>query len=171
VGVSVKHFNATCRLKKRLRPLFHRINVLLRTVDPTHYKDCEELKRCLMDLHPGYAALAGSDNLTYDGMAILWNVMSQLHTDKQDPIFGWACICIFGGPFTGGELYLPNIGLRLRMQPGDIVFLKGRVVRHMTLDWSGGQRISIPFFTHTSTWKMVKKLADRLRPDIEEDDD
>jgi len=56
----------------------------------------------------------------------------------------------------------------MRMQPGDIVFLKGRVVRHLIEDWTGGQRISVPHFTHTSTWKMVAELADRLGADEDE---
>jgi hypothetical protein len=171
VKCSVKEFNAKMKVKAQLRPVFHRVNVLLRTVDPTHYRDAEELKHCLMEIHPGYAAMAGNDNMTYDGMEILWNVLSQLHNDKQDPIFGWALITILGGPFTGGELYLPNLGLRVRMQPGDIIFLRGRVLRHLTMDWVGGQRVSIPIFTHTSTWRLVKELNDRLQPDESDGED
>jgi hypothetical protein len=51
------------------------------------------------------------------------------------------------------------------MQPGDIIFLRGRVLRHATMDWEGGQRVSIPVFTHTSTWRLVKELNDRLQAD------
>jgi len=162
---TVKNFNAVAELKSKLQLLFHRVNVLLRTIDPTHYQDAEILKKYLSELHEGYALLAQNDCLVYDGMEVLWNVCTQLHTDRQDPIFSWACLCIFGGPFQGGEIYLPNVGLCIPMQPGDMVFLKGRVVRHVIKEWSGQQRISIPIFTHTSIWKMVKELADRLKPD------
>jgi hypothetical protein len=161
------------KLKFKLQLLFHRVNVLMKNLDPTHYQDAQELKKCLMEMHPAYAALAQEDTdiLVYDGLEVLWNVWSQLHCDQQDPIFSWAALCIFGGPFTGGMLYMPNVGLRVRMQPGDIIFIKGRVVRHCVEDWTGGQRISIPIFTHTSIWKMVKELADRLQPDEATGDD
>ena len=168
---TVQAFNAKALLKAQLRPVFHRLNVLLRTLDPVHYGDAVELKRCLMEMHPGFATLAGNDNMVYEGMEILWNVMSKLHNDKQDPIFGWAIITILGGPFEGGELYLPNLGLKVRMQPGDVIFVKGRVLRHVTMDWEGGQRVSIPIFTHSSTWKLVTELNDRLQPNEEEESD
>jgi len=159
------------RLFKRLTLLSHRVNVLTRTLDPDHYQDAEELKRRLREMYPGYDSICMLDNLVYDGREILWNVRSEIHTDRQDPIFGWAILCVFGGNYEGGEIYLPNVGLRMRMQPGDIVFLKGRVVRHLIEDWTGGQRISVPHFTHTSTWKMVAELADRLGADEDETED
>ena len=145
--------------------LSHRVNVLTRTLDPDHYYDAVELKEQLCQMYPGYKAISMLDNLVYDGREILWNVRSEMHTDQQDPVFGWAILCIFGGDYEGGEIYLPNVGLRMRMQPGDIVFVKGRVIRHLIEDWTGGQRISVPHFTHTSTWKMVAELADRLGAD------
>lgn len=144
--------------------LGHRVNVLTKTLDPNHYYDAEELKARLSKMYPGYAAIAHLDNLVYDGREILWNVRSELHTDQQDPLFGWAILCLFGD-FKGGHLYLPNIGLRIRAEPGDIVFLKGRVVHHLIEDWTGSQQISVPHFTHTSVWKMVKQIGDRLKAD------
>jgi len=171
VKCNAMEFNARMKLKAQLRPVFHCVNMLLRTVDLMHYRDAKELKRCLMEVHPGYATFAGNNNMTYDGMEILWNVLSQLHNDKQDPIFGWALIPILSGPFTGGELYLPNLGLHVRMQPGDIIFLRDRVLCHVTLDWEGGQHVSIPIFTHTSTWRLMKQLNDRLKPDESDGED
>jgi hypothetical protein len=144
--------------------LSHRVNVLTRTLDPVHYHDAEELKRRLSEMYPGYEAIALLDNLVYDGREVLWNVRSQLHSDRQDPVFSWAILCIFGD-FKGGYLYMPNLGLRIRMEPGDIVFIKGRVLRHEVEEWSGGQRISVPHFTHTSVWKMVKEIEDQLDTD------
>jgi len=51
------------------------------------------------------------------------------------------------------------------MQPGDMIFLEGRVIQHVIQEWSGQQQISIPIFTHTNIWKIVKELADHLKPD------
>ena len=116
-------------------------------------------------MHPSHEAISMLDNLVYDGCEILWNVSSEIHTDQQDPLFGWATLCVFGGNYQGGEIYFPNVGLHICMQPGDIVFLKGHVIFHLIKEWTGGQHISVPHFTHTSTWKMVAELADQLGAD------
>jgi len=73
------------RLFKRLTLLSHRVNVLTRTLDPDHYQDAEELKRRLREMYPGYDSICMLDNLVYDGREILWNVRSEIHTDRQDP--------------------------------------------------------------------------------------
>jgi hypothetical protein len=148
------------RFAKNMTLLAHRVNVLLRTLDPAHYQDAEELKRRLQKMYPGYEAISLLDDLVYDGREVLWNVRSGEHTDRQDPPFGWAILCAFGD-YKGGYVYLRNLGLRIRLEPGDIVFIRGRVLRHKIEEWSGGQRISIPHFTHTSIWKMVKELEGR----------
>ena len=167
---STCNFNETCQFAANMSLLSHRVNVLMRTLDPTHYHDAEELKKRLSKMYPGYGAIAHLDKLVYDGREVLWNVLSDLHTDRQDPVFGWAILCTFGD-FKGGHIYLPNLGLRMRMQPGDIVFIKGRVLRHKVEEWTGGQRICVPHFTHTSVWKMVKELGDRLGANVDTEGD
>ena len=131
---TIQAFNAKAKLKAQFRPVFHRLNVLLRTLDAVHYRDAVELKCHLIEIHPSFATLIGNNNMVYKSMKILWNVMSKLYNNKQDPIFGWAIITILGGPFKEGELYLPNLGLKVHMQLGDVIFVKGRVLRHVTID-------------------------------------
>lgn len=152
----------------RLSLLSLRVNVLAKTLDPKHHYDSEKLKEMLMSRYPGYRAISFMDDLVYDGREILWNVRSGLHTDPQDPTFSYATLTIFGKDFIGGHLYLPNLGLRIRMQPGDIVMFRGRVLRHVIEDWTGGQRISIPHFTHTSTWRMARGFLQLDGVDLDE---
>ncbi|KAG2128964.1 uncharacterized protein EDB93DRAFT_1108849 [Suillus bovinus] len=167
---TVKNFNAVIKLKFKLQ-LFYRVNVPMKSVDPTYYQDAQELKKHLIDLHPAYASLTQKDILVYDGLEVLWSVWSQIHCDPQDPTFSWAALCIFINTFTGGELYMPNVGLWVCMQPGDIVLIKERVVRYCIEEWTGEQQISIPIFTHTSVWKIVKEFTDCLQPDKATGDD
>jgi hypothetical protein len=61
------------------------------------------------------------------------------------------------GYHKGGYLVLPELGLHVRLEPGDIVLIRGRILRHFVEDWEGGQRICIPHFTHSSVWRMVER--------------
>ena len=50
----------------------------------------------------------------------------------------------------GGNIYFPELGLMVSLQPEDFVIMRRRVITHGIERWKGGQRISIPHFTHTS---------------------
>ena len=50
-------------------------------------------------------------------------------------------------------IFFPQLNLRVCLLPGDFVLIRGRVLEHMIEEWDGGQRISIPHFTHTSLWR------------------
>src|SRR5882762_6030811 len=62
------------------------------------------------------------------------------------------------GEHQGGYVFLPHLGLRVRLQPGDVVPLRGRVVPHQIEEWVG-QRITIPHFTHSSLWRALGKTS------------
>ena len=94
------------------------------------------------------------DLLIYEDHEILYNRTSTLHTDSSDPQNGWAILTAFG-TFKGGYVRLPNLGLRIRLEPGDAIALRGRVIPHEVEAWDGGQRISIPHFTHSSVWRSM----------------
>ncbi|KAG2139780.1 hypothetical protein DEU56DRAFT_755528 [Suillus clintonianus] len=84
---TVKNFNVVMKLKLKLKLLIHRVNVLMKTLDPTHYQDAQNLKKHYIDMHPSYASL-------------------------EDPIFFWAALCIFSGTFTRGKLSMLNLELQ-----------------------------------------------------------
>jgi hypothetical protein len=147
----------TCRIVQLLEILSHRINAVLEHADPAHYAEALTLRDLVSKSRSSYAALAEWDVLVYEGREILYNRMSGLHTDSQDPHLGWAILAAFGF-HKGGHVYLPNLGLRVRLEPGDVVALRGRVVPHQIEEWVG-QRISIPHFTHSSMWKAFEKYS------------
>jgi hypothetical protein len=145
-------FNAMCQLIFQLRLLSHRINAFLKFADPDHHAELLKVVEKINALIPSYKSLCAIDPLLYEGREILFNRLSGLHTDSQDPPLGYAILAAFGD-FKGGYVYLPNLGLRIRLHPGDVILLRGRVVPHVIEEWDEGQRICIPHFTHSSTWR------------------
>jgi hypothetical protein len=149
-----KQFKEYMTLLGELGLVSHRCNEALRLMDPKHYAHAVELRRRVEAEYPFARALGAVDPLVYEGQEILYNVQSPTHTDGSDPQRGWALIYC-AGDHEGGYLYMPHLGLRVRMRPGDMVKVRGRVIKHCVEDWSGGQRISIPHFTHSSVWRMM----------------
>jgi hypothetical protein len=145
--------NQTCEIVRFMEILAHRINACLEFADPEHYAEALALRDLIRKVAPSYDVLAQTDVLVYEGREILFNRMSGLHTDIQDPHLGWAILAALGS-HKGGHLYLPHLGLRVRLEPGDIILLRGRVVPHQVEEWTG-QRISVPHFTHSSMWRAL----------------
>jgi hypothetical protein len=152
-----KGFNATSQLVKDLAILSHRVNAVLEFADPQHYEDLKAVHKELCERSPAYKALNTIDPLLYPCREILFNRLSGLHRDSQDPHLAWAVLAALGN-FVGGDVYIPHLRLQIRLQPGDIVIVRGRVVPHQILMFTG-QRISIPHFTHSSIWRMLGKLS------------
>jgi hypothetical protein len=139
-------------MAQKLASLSCRVNAILEHLDPEHYQEAVKINEQLKKLSPGMWALSFIDPLVYQNREILFNKMSSQHTDKQDPPLGWAILAGFGD-YVGGEMKLPQLGLTIRYEPGDIIAIRGRVLRHEIDPNFVGQRISIPHFTHSSTWR------------------
>lgn len=143
--------NETINLTKKLAILSERVNLVLKHGDPGHYEEACRLREKASNMFSTYHNLSTEDRLVYEGREVLWNRGSNLHTDSFDPPKAFAVITAFGN-FTGGHLYMPNLGLRVRLRPGDAIAIRGRVIPHASEDWEG-QRISIPHFTHSQLWR------------------
>jgi hypothetical protein len=149
-----QYLKAHLDLLGQLSLLSHRTNEFLRLTEPKHYEDAVKLRKEVEECFPWTRAFGAMDPLVYEGHELLFNVQSFEHTDRWDPQRSWAIIYC-AGSHEGGYLYLPHLGLRVRMGPGDMVMIRGRVLKHMVEEWSGGQHISIPHFTHSSIWRMM----------------
>jgi hypothetical protein len=153
IGAGYK-YRETCNLVQALQPLTHRINAILKTLDPEHYEEALKVRDVLKVRHAGYLALCVIDPGVYEGRELLFNRTSGQHRDSQDPPKAWAILAAFGN-FKGGDVFIESLGLRIRFEPGDVIALRGRVVPHEIMDDYEGQRISIPHFTHSATWEAV----------------
>jgi hypothetical protein len=155
---SGKAFNATCTLTKKLELLSHRVNALLEYGDPAHFQELLILREDLKKSHAGYDALLTQDPLLYEGREILFNRASGLHTDSHDPPLSWAILVALGS-HEDGFIDIPHLGLKARLNPRDAVMIRGRVLPHQVTNWKGGQRICIPHFTHSTTWRSAGRLS------------
>ena len=149
-----KSYQATTTLVQQLQPVSYRVNAILKHIDPDHHTEAIKVRERLCHSYPGYAALATIDPLIYEGREIIWNRMSGLHTDTQDPPLGWAILTGFGD-FKGGAAWIKPLNLVIRYEPGDVLAIRGRVLAHEVRGDFIGQRITIPHFTHSSVWRAV----------------
>lgn len=135
-----------------------KVNNFLSFLDPRFHKGLDNLKKTTRKLFPDVKVFADIDELLMEGRSLIYNRKTSFHVDSRDLLNGWQ-ILIAGGHFTqGGSVLIPALGLRMRLLPGDMVALRGRVLGHEIEKWYGGQRICMVNFTHHSIWKYVEKL-------------
>ncbi|KIM72644.1 hypothetical protein PILCRDRAFT_15949 [Piloderma croceum F 1598] len=126
---SGKGMDATCRTVQLLEIVSYMVNTFLEHADPEHYKEALALRDLICRARLSYDALADWDVLVYEGREILYNRKSGLHTDSQDPHLSWA-ILVAAGSHSGGHVHLSHLGLGVRLQPGDMTAIRGRVIPH-----------------------------------------
>lgn len=143
---------ATTQFYQNINPLSYRVNEATAILDPVFHTKLLRVKQLAQEKYAFIAGINTVDTLNLEGRELLFNRLSGPHLDSQDPHLAWAAL-FAAGAFTGGEIYFPQLNLTVRLSPGDAVWVRGRVVVHQILPWAGGQRISIPHFTHTSFWR------------------
>lgn len=152
---------ATAKVFRDLQVLSHRVNEVFRLVDPVFHANLKELQRRICNAYPLMSCFNAIDPLLMEGREFLFNRISGLHRDSQDPKGAYAGLMALGSFTSGGDVHIPELNLRVRLLPGDFVAIRGRILTHGIEPWFGGQRISIPHFTHTSLWRHAK-MADRV---------
>ena len=99
------------------------------------------------------SSLRSLDPSLWHGRMVLFNSLTPPHNDQRIPPGEWSPLHA-GGDFTrGGSLYVQTLKLRIRYLPGDLIFIRGRPLKHSVEPWYGGQRISAVYFTHETVWK------------------
>lgn len=128
------------------------VNSFLFHADHTHFLNASALRNKVINTMASQRALAAIDPLIYEGREVLFNRVSPLHTDRQDPEYSWAVLCAFGNN-DPVQFSLPQLNLRLSFKPGDMIAIRGRGLKHQTSRWEKGQRIVLPHFTHSKVWR------------------
>jgi hypothetical protein len=146
-------FSHTAKLYRELELLSKRINEAIERADPAFFQALSELHKRATAKHAGLAAWTSVDPLLFEGRELLFNRISGRHRDHLDPKLAYAGLFAAGNFTSGGYIHFPQLNLRVRLLPGDFVLIRGRVLEHEIEAWEGGQRISIPHFTHTSLWR------------------
>jgi hypothetical protein len=149
----------TSKLYQDLELLSKRINETIEWVDLVFFQALTDLHERATAKHPSLAAWTSVDPLLFEARELLFNRISGRHRDSQDPKLAYAGLFAAGNFTSGGQIFFPQLNLQVRLLPGDFVLIQGRVLEHQIEGWKGGQRISIPHFTHTSLWRDCE-LAD-----------
>jgi hypothetical protein len=80
-------------------------------------------------------------------IAINYNIISNYHWDKSDTSNGLCCLIPLGD-FQGGDLYFPQLHVRVPLQPGQVVAFNSHYLLHGNLPLIRGVRHSIVYFVH-----------------------
>lgn len=142
----------TCELFKSLELVSHCVNTVLKIVDPIFHTNLMHLHTMMKQKYAIAKCMNAIDPLLLESQEVLYNRLSGLHFDRQDPKLAYA-VLLMAGSFKGGHIWILLLKLRIRLEPGDMVLIQGRVLGHQIKEWEGGQRISILHFTHTSMWR------------------
>jgi hypothetical protein len=78
------------------------------------------------------------------------NLITTAHHDNKDDPEDWAGGVCFRD-FIGGKFCLPDLGVKLPFQPGDIILFKSFALEHFITSWTGRCRYFTVFSTHLST--------------------
>jgi hypothetical protein len=146
-------FAKTAELYRQFDLLSKKINETIEVVDPKFFAALTKLQNIATVKHSSLAVWRSVDPLLLEGRELLFNRLSGRHKDSQDPRLASAGLYAAGNFKSGGYLFFHQFNLRVRLLPGDFVLIRGRVLEHEIEAWEGGQRISIPHFTHTSLWR------------------
>ncbi|KAJ7702547.1 hypothetical protein B0H16DRAFT_1902473 [Mycena metata] len=130
-----KTYNTVMELLPKLNHLSQRVNDALEAADPAHFAALQELRVATEKAFPSVKAWNSIDELQMEGREFMFNRETQDHRDLHDPQFGWAVLAALG-----------------HFQGGDLILLRGRVLKHKILPFTGQQRISVAHFTHQSLW-------------------
>ncbi|RHZ46101.1 hypothetical protein Glove_634g7 [Diversispora epigaea] len=80
-------------------------------------------------------------------IAINYNIVSNYHWDLSDASNGLCCLIPLGN-FQGGDLYFPQLHVRVPLQPGQVVAFDSHNLLHGNLPLISGIRHSIVYFVH-----------------------
>lgn len=132
------------------------IGKLLKTIDDSGFY--EEAHERYQKLQPEMEHLYQGPEAFHLGLDLLVNVTSGPHRDDNDIPEAWTTTNTWG-TYQGGNLVLPELGLRIAQIPGDVVMMHARVLVHMVLDIYGGNRICNVHYSN-------KRILKPAKPDL-----
>lgn len=88
-------------------------------------------------------------------VAALFNKETPEHNDGHSPLRGWDALSA-AGDFEGGNIYFPELNVEIPYLPGDVIFLRGKILRHGIRPWVGKKRFSMAWFIHEDVFPYYK---------------
>ncbi|KAI0683491.1 hypothetical protein C8Q76DRAFT_804135 [Earliella scabrosa] len=145
-------FEGAIKLLSRLKVVTAYAMQSLLEFDPLQYGLLKRVYQYRLSEYPSQALFAQADQgMMWECREIMFNRWSPRHWDKSDPHWAWAAIT-YVGDFVGATFRFPQLRLQLTLQPGDMVFFRGRDLLHEVPPWLSGQRHFLVHFTHQALW-------------------
>ncbi|KAK8090051.1 hypothetical protein PG997_005012 [Apiospora hydei] len=151
------------------------VRFLLQPLDPVHYQECRDLFAALPD-----SAKTATNEQDFCSLFVLGvNAHTQRHRDTGDVKGGLAGLVTLGN-YTGGNLCLPQLGLKVPYRPGACALLRGSGLEHLVTDFRGPRFFVVATNHETSkkyAWRAMGRLPPlpkrrrRIRAVIDDDDD
>jgi hypothetical protein len=90
----------------------------------------------------------------FNGIGVIVNRITPIHRDKGGRI-EWYDILWAAGTYQSARMVLSDLGAELQYDPGTLVAITGRLLRHGVRKWEGGERICYAHY-------MKNDVLDRL---------
>ncbi|KAI0024321.1 hypothetical protein F4780DRAFT_768939 [Xylariomycetidae sp. FL0641] len=139
--------------------------LLIRTLAPGYYDEAREVWDNLGDFYKRRST--EEDFITLFVLGI--NGYTQRHRDIRDVEGGVAGLLSLGN-YTGGNLCLPDLGVKVPYRPGTAAIVAGDVLEHLVLDYTG-PRYFIIGTNHRAVQRRVLRDMGRLPPLEKEPED
>ncbi|KAI0010968.1 hypothetical protein F4779DRAFT_575387, partial [Xylariaceae sp. FL0662B] len=134
------------------------LGFLMRNLDPNHYQDCRDIVENL----PDYFRMR-TDEEDFISLFVLGvNGYTQRHSDINDIAGGMAGLVTLGD-YKGGNMCLPQLGLKIPYAPGTCAVIAGDVLDHLITDYSG-TRFFLIGTNHESTKRHIWRKTGRSTP-------
>jgi hypothetical protein len=148
-----------------IRQLSDHISIIFASIDPKSWREYRDAYIRMSDMFPllnecntdplAKSIKTGQHIHCFVGLHLLVNILTTIHRDVKDPPEGWVAMLVFGN-FKRGNLCIPDLGLKLLYQAGDIVFMRSWALKHFITEYKGDGRYVILF---TTTYSIFQWLA------------
>lgn len=156
------------RFLQDIAPVQQAVSLWFEAIDKVKYKSYRDQVDMMVKADTGRGAFKFANSMAFLGVASLRNILSHNHKDAGDNCDGWAAMtCV--GDFTGGELCFPDLDVKLRYLPGDVILFRASMLQHFVKTTSKSlQRTFFQIFkmlTPTHSWRaQLPRLLLPLRP-------
>lgn len=127
------------------------INTVVENVDCHYALACVKLRSKIEAQHTNPVLSANPCHLP--GVAMHWNSRpnpEEYHTDGDSLVAGWDVVTSVGN-FDEAWFLVPELRIRIRLGPGDVLLLKGKLFSHKIChEWIGNGRFTFVPWTDSS---------------------
>jgi hypothetical protein len=147
----------TFRASDVIKDLSERISLMLASIDPDSW---DRYRQTYIETSERFDSLKVFDKCPiqcFVGYYLFINIMTTIHRGGKDPPDGWVAMVVLGN-FTGGHLYIPDLGISLPYNAGDVIFFRSWALKHFISHFQGNRYVVL-FSTSRSIFEWLETLS------------